>query len=95
MSRPLRNFDVASLRSVPEVLRALDRELADLGAIAAETDFDNPEHAEQFKRNVLFLKTYYERAEALIRGQYHQPTRPTLGRRAARQSAGAAQAPAS
>ena len=67
MCRPLRCFDGSVLGSVWEVLRAIDRELAELAEIAGETDFDDPAHAEQFVRNVAFLKTYYERAEVLIR----------------------------
>lgn len=67
MCRPLRSFDVLVLSSVPDVLRAIDSELIELEQIAAETDFDNPAHAAQFERNVAFLKTYYERAEVLIR----------------------------
>lgn len=67
MCRALKSFNVGSLESVACVLRAIDGELADLQQIALETDFNNPTHAEQFVRNVEFLKTYYERAEFLVR----------------------------
>lgn len=69
MCRPLKSFNVNQLSTVTEVLRAIDQELTDLRSIAAETDFSDPTHAAQFSRNVLYLKTYYERAEALLREQ--------------------------
>lgn len=84
MSRALRSFNVAGLKTVPEVLRAIDRELADLSAIAAETDFGDARQAKQFARNVAYLKTYYERAEALTRRESQQSASRALDRRTAR-----------
>lgn len=67
MCRALKSFNVVSLVTVSDVLRAIDIELADLAAIATETDFSDPAQSAQFARNVDYLKTYYERAEVLIR----------------------------
>lgn len=76
MSRPLRSFDVSHLHCVADVLEVLGTELQDLQSIAAETDFSKPDQADQFVRNVAFLKSYYERAEVLIRESFVQTDQP-------------------
>ena len=66
MARPLRNFDVNSVKTVADGLKLIDRELKDLRSIALDTDFDNQEHTNQFSRNSVHLKRYYEKVEVLI-----------------------------
>lgn len=65
--RPLRSIDVRSIIDLDRLYNLLFEELADLEKIASKTDFDNKEHTDQFARNIVFLKTYYERIEELIR----------------------------
>jgi hypothetical protein len=68
MSRPLKSVDVRRYGTVKEVLKAVDKELKELAAIAKDTDFNEPIHSAQFSRNVVYVKAYYEHCERLIRG---------------------------
>lgn len=68
MCRPLKSVYVRQFKTLKSALKATEAAMAELEAIAAETDFSNPAHAEQFSRNVTYLKTYFEHCERLIRG---------------------------
>ncbi|CAK0780888.1 hypothetical protein CCP4SC76_7630002 [Gammaproteobacteria bacterium] len=74
MCRPIKSVDVRQFATVADVLQAISDQLVELSQIAAETDFENPDHADQFYRNVIFLKTYYERCESLIRHEIETGT---------------------
>lgn len=67
MCRALKSVDARQFKSVNEVLEALETELLDLKGIAKDTDFSVPAQADQFSRNVTFIKSYYDRAEHLLR----------------------------
>jgi hypothetical protein len=65
--RPLKSANLSGLLCPKDVLKALDAELAELANIAAETDFTDEAQGIQFKKNVEFIKCYFERYERLIR----------------------------
>lgn len=69
MCRPLKSVNVRQFTELKELLKAIDGELAEMQKIAADTDFGDPAHAAQFSRNVIYLKTYFEHCERLIRGE--------------------------
>lgn len=66
MCRALKSVDVRSIKSVKELLKAIDAEYVELAAIAAEMDFSDSAHIEQFSRNVTYLKTYFEHCERIV-----------------------------
>jgi hypothetical protein len=65
--KPLESFNIFGLTEPNEVLKKLDTELLILSAIAADTDFSDAGQALQFKRNIIYVKQYFERYERLIR----------------------------
>lgn len=65
--RPLKSVNLLGLTCPKDVLKALDTELADLANIASETDLTDEAQGFQFKKNVDFIKCYFERYERLIR----------------------------
>ena len=65
--RPLKSVNFIGFTFPKEVLKALDAELADLADIASETDLTDEAQGFQFKKNVEFIKCYFERYERLIR----------------------------
>lgn len=67
MCRALKSVDVSQFKTIDEALNALEIELLDLKDIATSTDFSVPAQADQFSRNVTFIKSYYDRAEHLLR----------------------------
>ena len=67
MERALTSVNVAGIASVKEAVPALRTALRELRDIAAEADLGDPDQAEQFKRNIRYLKSYYERIEVLLR----------------------------
>ena len=67
MCRPLKSYYVEGMGSQKKVLDTLRDQLRDLEAIAADTDFSDAAQSEQFSRNVISVKSYYERLESLIR----------------------------
>ena len=69
MCRPLQSVDVRKFKDVKETMKSIDAELGELAEIAAQTDFADAAHAAQFARNVVYLKTYFEHCERLIREQ--------------------------
>ncbi len=78
MCRPLKSVDVRQFKTSFNVLQAIGDQLVELSQIAAETNFDDPAHADQFYRNIVFLKTYYERCETLTRHELDSRTSVSL-----------------
>jgi hypothetical protein len=67
--RPLKSIDFQKFQTPAQVLRELQDELEELREIAIETNFQNKEEANQFSRNVLYLKMYFEKYERLLRDE--------------------------
>lgn len=67
--RPLKSVDFLSFKAPEDVLKALNDELLDLAEIAKETEFQDAGQAAQFKRNVTYIKGYFERYERLVRDE--------------------------
>jgi hypothetical protein len=65
--KPLKSVNFRSFEVPADVLRALQSELLELMKNAETVDFNNEEDVDQFSRNILFIKGYYERYETLIR----------------------------
>jgi hypothetical protein len=68
MCRPLNSVNVRQFSDTKTLMKEMDKQLAELEAIALDTDFSNPAHAAQFSRNVIYLKAFYEHCERLTRG---------------------------
>lgn len=82
MSRPLKSFDVSSITTISKGISILKNELLDLKSIARDTDFGDEKETLQFSNNIIFLKTYYDRLEVLIRARINQQaTSGKMGRR--------------
>jgi hypothetical protein len=67
--RPLKSVNFNYFKQPREVVWALDQELLNLAEIAAETDFSDVGQADQFRKNVTYVKGYFERIERLTREQ--------------------------
>lgn len=65
--RPLKSVNFYGLSTPREVLKVLDDQLKELAVIAGDTDFSDPGQVEQFMRNIVFVKGYFERFERLVR----------------------------
>lgn len=67
--KPLQSVNFYGLTTPREVLKKLDEQLLELATIAGETDFADAGQVEQFMRNIVFVKGYFERFERLVRDQ--------------------------
>ena len=66
MCRALKSVNLYNL-TLPQTVEALKEALQDLHEIATETDFDNPAHTSQFRANITYIKSYYEKIEKSLR----------------------------
>jgi hypothetical protein len=66
MCRALRSVNLYGL-TFHQTVEALKMALQDLHEIATETDFNNPAHISQFKANIKYIKSYYEKIEKSLR----------------------------
>lgn len=64
--KALKSVNIEDFKTVDDILIALDLELENLRSMAKETDFSAPSQVEQFQRNILFIRRYYDRAEYLL-----------------------------
>ena len=70
--RPLAAFDVEELTSVDEALMMLDANIEDLMTMSKDQATFNPKEIWILDKNILFLKSYCDRLEALIREEKKQ-----------------------
>ena len=66
MAADLESFDVASIATVEEGLEKIEENLLVLAALARETSFRDKTQRDRFLRNLVFMKQFYERVEALL-----------------------------
>lgn len=64
--RPLAPFNVQSLGSVDDALAMLDANLVDLADMCKDQPKFGPKEVWILDKNILFLKTFYDRVEALV-----------------------------
>jgi hypothetical protein len=70
--RPLAHFDVQELESVDDALLMLDANLEDLMTMCVDQPVFGPKEIWTLDKNILFLKNYCDRLEALIREEKKQ-----------------------
>lgn len=67
--RPLKSVNFNKFKTSLEILREIQAQIDELKEIAVHTNFDDEKESDQFSRNVLFLKSYFETYERLLENE--------------------------
>lgn len=65
--KPLRSIDVQGMTNTRNVLAELKRNLSELRGMVQTSELVDPAERQTLSINTIYLKTFYERAERLIR----------------------------
>ena len=57
--------DPSTLNTFGEVVAQIEMSLSNLRILALETDFNIPEQRQNYYKNIVHLKSFYERAERI------------------------------